>query len=163
VGSISGVLTPGWLQWAKVTHVLGALRRFDEHGEELPEYTAVLDASLAKVRYYNFPIRQRSQQARYPAIFQAMQDVLECHNHSLFVFSKNGLGRSSFLIYSFLRVWHRLTHEHALLTLRGCRRDCDPLFCYEDEDHQCVEWLESVLANPTFHSEEVFEWQFGQK
>ena len=95
------MLTSEWLQWAKVTHVLGALGRFGKHGEEVPEYAAVQDAKLASIRYYNFPIRQISQQSRYAAIFRAMHEVLERDNQTLFIFCKSGKDRSCFLIYFF--------------------------------------------------------------
>ena len=155
------MLTARWLKWAKVTHALGALGRYDKAGKEVPEYTAVQRAKLASIRYYNFPINQVSQQSRYAAIFRAMHEVLERDNQTLFIYCKNGKDRSCFVIYSFLRVWHHLTHDQALSTLAArCSYKGDPLFCYAKQDVRLVNWLTGVLAHPTLHSEEVLEWQF---
>jgi len=162
VGGVTAVLTPQWLEWAKVTHALGALGRYDQEGHEVPEYTAVQRAKVPSIRYYNFPINHQSQQARYAAIFQAMHDVLERDDQTLLIYCRNGKDRSCFVIYSFLRVWHLLTHDQALSTLAArCTYNGNPLFCYAKQDVKLVKWLTDVLAQPNLHSEEVVEWQSG--
>ena len=147
-------MSPQWQAWANVTHSLGTTGLIDLLGNETPEFAAFRDSRFResrRMRYYNYPIRETAQQARYPAVFRAMEEVLASSTKT----RKNGKDRSCFLVYAFLRLWH--------LQILNARCDANqrPLFCYEKQTPECVDWLTEALSKPRYHLEENLEWRRG--
>lgn len=162
LGSLSAAVSLQWLQWARVTHVVSVLGKFQGQDNISTEWQAAQNNRWKSIQYLDWPVNMETKRSSWREVFGLIADALEISSNVVLVHCKNGKDRSAFTVYAFLRLLRNFSHQAAVnLVSQRLSTDGEPLFRYENQNHELTEWLEQVSTCSVAPESGVLSWRRG--
>ena len=128
----------------------------------LPSTRAAEENRWKSFFYLDWPIKSVKKRCYWREVFALLSDTLGNGSNGVLVHCRNGITHSCFVVYAFLRLRHGLDHTFAVaLVNRRVNVLGFPLFQYDKQNHDLLQWFEANLREPSSADSSIMRWHAG--